>query len=169
LPARPIIQHLFDSFIIERFGVTKKGLFSPDGKDIIVGQGATIVGGIDCGQTLYIGKDAIIRGSVRATVDIVLGADCNIEGDVEAGSNVIGMTGARVWGKLACNGNAKLHGTNVAGHVITGGDVIIKGETRVREIHANGRIRVLEAPEPDEPPLVEAAVTSERPTLLKLA
>jgi cytoskeletal protein CcmA (bactofilin family) len=163
VPAEPTVRHLLDSFVIDRFAVMERGLFSPDGKDIVIGQGATVVGGIDCGQTLYIAKDAIIRGSVRATVDVVLGSDASIEGDVQAGSNVIGMTGARVWGKIVCNGNAKLHGTIVAGHVITGGDVIIKGESRLREIHANGRIRVLEAPdaEPEpEIPLVLATPTA---------
>ena len=165
MPARPAIRHLYDSFVIDRFAVMERGLYSPEGKDIVIGQGATVVGGIDCGQTLYLAKDAIVRGNIRANVDVVLGADASVEGDVQAGSNVTGLTGARVWGRILCNGNAKLHGTTVAGHVITGGDVIIKGETRLREIHANGRIRVLEAPEPEpirepEVPIVVATPTA---------
>lgn len=151
--ARASVRHLFDSFVVDRFAVMERGLFSPDGKDIIVGQGATVVGGIDCGQTLYLSKDAIVRGSVRARVDVVLGATSSVEGDVEAGSNIIGMDHARVRGKLLCNGNAKLHGTIVAGHVTTGGDVIVKGEARLRGIRANGRIRMLEAPKPGLPVL----------------
>jgi cytoskeletal protein CcmA (bactofilin family) len=143
-----MVRHLFDTFVIERFAVMTRGVASPAGKDILIGQSATVAGNLDAGQSAFLAKDAIVRGNVHAAVDVVIGAHARVGGDIEAGSDVLILPGARIAGRIRCGGSARLIDATIGGDVDARGDVVIGGETRAKDIRTQGRIRVLEASNP---------------------
>lgn len=146
MPAGPVVRHVLDAFVVERFATMQRGLQAAPEKDVVVGQGATIVGSVRGARSVYLSKDVIVRGSVAARIDVVVGSRARVEGSVQAGSDVLCLHDAAIRGDLACGGRARLHGGTVSGRIQAGGDVEVLGETRLHEVRTGGRIRVLEAP-----------------------
>ncbi|MBI2078858.1 MAG: hypothetical protein HYT80_10910 [Euryarchaeota archaeon] len=146
---RGSIHHYFDTFVVEPQATIKKGLRVPAGKDLVVGQGATITGSVDAAQSVFLSKNVVVRGSVRAANDIIVGAYTVVEGDVKAGGDVLALDGARVRGRVVAGGRARVIGSRIDGPVEARGDVEVRGEGAALEIRAGGRVRSL--PGPEEP------------------
>jgi cytoskeletal protein CcmA (bactofilin family) len=138
-----IIRLILDAYIVTRHAVVRRGLRVPEGRDLLVGQGAVVAGSISGGRHVHLAKAARVRGHVRAPLDVVVGAHARVEGDVEAGGNVYLLEGARVRGSLRAAGLVRVVGGAVEGPVRAGGDVEVRGEAVLTEIAAAGRVRTL--------------------------
>jgi predicted acyltransferase (DUF342 family) len=142
------VHHYHDSYVIERFATIKKGLRVPAQRDLVVGQGATIVGPIQAGANVFLAKNAIVRGSIETPFDVVVGSLARVQGDVRA-ANVLLLEGARVKGRVQATGRVRVIGAHVEGPIEAGGDVEVRGDAASQAIHAGGRVRSLAASEAD--------------------
>lgn len=140
------LRRVHDAFVVARFATIQRGLHVPSGHDLIVGQGATIVGGIEGGRSVFLSQGVIVRGSIVAPIDVVVGAAARIEGDVEAGGNATILEAATVTGAVRASGRARIIAGHVLGGVEAAGDVEVRGQADLADIRAGGRIRSLPAP-----------------------
>lgn len=143
------IHRYYDTYVVERYATVSRGLRSPPETDIVVGQGATVVGSIRAGGSVYLAKNVVVRGSVHATIDAVVGAACRVEGDVEAGGNVVALEGATIGGRVRAGARVRIIGARVEGPIEAAGDVEVRGEAQALNVKADGRVRSL--PPPEEP------------------
>jgi predicted acyltransferase (DUF342 family) len=147
VPPRASILHLYDSYVVQRFVVIQKGLKLPRGHDLVVGQGATIVGDIQAEGNVFLAKSSIVRGSIVGDFDVVLGSRVKVEGSIRTKGNVLLLEDARVEGDVQAAGRIRIIGAKVTGRVFAGGDVEVRGESVAANIEAGGRVRTLPAPE----------------------
>lgn len=128
---------------MERFATIRRGLRVPPERDLIVGQGATILGDIEGGGCVYLAKGAIVRGSVRAGLDVVVGSQVHVEGEVQARGNVLLLEGAQAGGSVRAAGRIRVIGAHVGGPVHALGDIEVRGDATLIDVHAAGRVRSL--------------------------
>lgn len=149
MPARDPVRRILDAYIVEKDAVVDRGLKVPAERKLVVGNGATIVGGIRSEGRVYLGRDVVVRGPIRSAGDVVVGAKSRVEGDVESGTYVLVQEGAVVTGRVRCDGPVRIVGGRIDGPVDAGGDIEVRADASTHELKAGGRIRSL--PDPVEP------------------
>lgn len=149
MPARDPVHRILDAFVVEAGAVVDHGLKVPADRKLVVGNGATIVGGVRSAGRVYLGRDVVVRGGIHSAGDVVVGARSRVEGDVESGTDVLVQEDAIVTGRLRCDGPVRIVGGRVDGAVVAGGDIEVRADASTHELKAGGRIRSL--PDPVEP------------------
>lgn len=146
MPRKGTLRRILDAYVVPRYGTVKHGLSVPAGTDLIVGQGATIRGGVASQGRVFLAKAVVVGGPIESRGDVVIGANCRIEGNVRSETFILVQDGATILGALESKGGIRILGGRVTGTVSAGGDIEVRGNAQTLDLKAGGRIRSLPAP-----------------------